>query len=126
MAGVLEEAHGQTRPFLDANRYEQRFTPRKANSNWSASNKERVKRMVESGQMTPAGQKTIDIAKKNGKWANRVRPRTEFPMPPELDKRLKRNRKAANFFDSLAPSYRREFIAWIAREATRNTQAATG
>lgn len=40
---------------IDAERYAQRFTPRKKGSNWSESNLERIKRLVATGQMTPAG-----------------------------------------------------------------------
>lgn len=46
----------------------QRFSPRKPASNWSQSNRERVERMIQEGLMTAQGQKTIDIAKQNGKW----------------------------------------------------------
>ena len=112
---------------IDAERYEQRFTTRKADSKWSESNKKRAKRMIEAGQMTPAGQKTIDIAKKSGNWANPVRPRAEYPMPPELRAHLKKNKKAADFFDSLAPSYQREFMNWIGsakRPETRKRRLA--
>lgn len=44
------------------------FTPRKPKSNWSASNKERVKRLIAEGLMTPSGQAMIDLAKKTGTW----------------------------------------------------------
>lgn len=43
--------------------------PRKEKSNWSLLNKERVKRVIKAGLMTPAGQALIDAAKKNGKWS---------------------------------------------------------
>lgn len=46
----------------------QRFSPRKPNSNWSKSNRERVERLINEGLMTEHGQKTITIAKENGKW----------------------------------------------------------
>lgn len=49
----------------------QRFSPRKPASNWSPSNRERVERMIQEGLMTEQGQKTIDIAKQNGKWEPR-------------------------------------------------------
>jgi uncharacterized protein YdeI (YjbR/CyaY-like superfamily) len=53
---------------LDEMRYVQRFTPRKPKSNWSASNKERVKKMIEEGKMTPAGMAAVERAKKEGTW----------------------------------------------------------
>src|SRR3954468_24732700 len=40
---------------IDADRYAQKFTPRKAKSKWSALNRERFARMVCEGKMTAAG-----------------------------------------------------------------------
>lgn len=40
---------------IDKERYAQRFTPRKPKSNWSESNKERVRKLIVQGKMTPAG-----------------------------------------------------------------------
>lgn len=40
---------------LDAERWAQRFTPRRPRSNWSESNKKRVRRLIEQGLMTSAG-----------------------------------------------------------------------
>lgn len=44
----------------------QRFSPRKPNSNWSASNRERVERLIRQGLMTGDGQKLIDLAIQKG------------------------------------------------------------
>ena len=70
--------------------------------------------MLQAGQMAPAGEKSIKLAKKNGKWTEPVSAYTNFSMPPELQARLKNSKKAATFFASLAPSYQRQYIAWIA------------
>lgn len=99
---------------VDEDRYMHRFTPRKMDSGWSRSNKERAQRMRKAGEMTPAGQEAIDRAKRNGKWAEPVSTPANFSMPPELSERLKRSTKAATFFASLAPSYQRQYVAWIA------------
>ncbi len=52
-----------------------------------------------------------------------------FTTPPEdLKLELNNNAKANVFFESLAPSYKRDYIAWITdakREATRNKRLAT-
>ena len=45
-----------------------RFTPRRPRSKWSAPNRERVERMIRSGQMTEAGVAAIDRAKADGTW----------------------------------------------------------
>jgi uncharacterized protein YdeI (YjbR/CyaY-like superfamily) len=41
---------------IDDQRYAIRFVPRRAGSNWSASNRERVRRLLREGRMTPAGE----------------------------------------------------------------------
>ena len=48
--------------------------------------------------------------------------RANFAMPPELNLRLKRNSKAATFFATLAPSYQRQYIAWIATAKRKETK----
>ncbi len=40
---------------VDTETYASRFTPRKPTSNWSASNIERVRRLVAAGKMAPPG-----------------------------------------------------------------------
>ena len=58
--GTVEEAlcYGwidSTVKKTDEDRFAQRFTPRKAGSPWSEMNKERVRRLMNQGKMTPAG-----------------------------------------------------------------------
>ncbi|OUC15765.1 MAG: hypothetical protein B0A82_05130 [Alkalinema sp. CACIAM 70d] len=53
----------------------QRFSPRKPSSNWSQSNRDRVARLTSKGLMTEHGQKTINIAKANGRWLPEVKPK---------------------------------------------------
>ena len=40
---------------IDKDSYGQRFSPRKPSSQWSETNKERVRRLIKAGKMTPAG-----------------------------------------------------------------------
>ena len=40
---------------IDDEKFAQRFTPRKAKSNWSELNRERVKKLIKEGRMTEAG-----------------------------------------------------------------------
>ena len=40
---------------IDDERYAIRFVPRRPGSNWSATNRERVRRLLAQGRMTPAG-----------------------------------------------------------------------
>jgi uncharacterized protein YdeI (YjbR/CyaY-like superfamily) len=40
---------------MDAERYATRFSPRRPKSNWTNTNKDRARRMIAEGRMTPAG-----------------------------------------------------------------------
>ena len=41
---------------IDDQRYAIRFVPRRPGSNWSATNREKVRRLLAEGRMTPAGE----------------------------------------------------------------------
>jgi len=107
---------------IDDDHYMHRFTPRKSNSKWSESNKVRARHMFKTGQMAPAGKKAIELGKRNGRWTEPSNVRASFSMPPELSARLKQNAKASEFFESLAPSYQRQYIAWIATAKRPDTR----
>ena len=106
---------------VDDERYMHRFSPRKASSRWSESNKKRVARMLRAGQMTEAGRRAVQRAKRNGKWTETTRP-IDLSMPTEFANALKRNRKAAAHFESLAPSYQRQYIGWITTAKRQETR----
>ena len=44
---------------MDTERYATRFSPRKAKSNWTNTNKDRARRLIAEGRMTPAGRATL-------------------------------------------------------------------
>ena len=44
---------------MDAERYALRFSPRRPKSNWTNTNKERARRMIAEGRMTPSGRATL-------------------------------------------------------------------
>jgi uncharacterized protein YdeI (YjbR/CyaY-like superfamily) len=44
---------------VDEERYAIRFVPRRPGSNWSAGNRERVRRLQGEGRMTPAGEAAL-------------------------------------------------------------------
>ncbi|WP_209021962.1 hypothetical protein [Nocardioides sp. 503] len=45
-----------------------RMTPRRARSNWSVSNVERVERLDAEGRMHAAGWAAVEVARANGSW----------------------------------------------------------
>ena len=111
---------------IDDERYTHRFTPRKVSSRWSATNRKRAEKMIEAGFMTEAGREAIEQAQRSGNW-DTPPPRFDVSVPPELAEELRKNEKAARYFDSLAPSYRAQFTGWInsaKRSETRQRRLA--
>jgi uncharacterized protein YdeI (YjbR/CyaY-like superfamily) len=92
---------------LDADRYALKFTPRKPTSKWSSLNRRRWKELEAAGLLAAAGVKAAPTDKTYA-------PKPAIPMlPAYIGKAFKANPKAWRFFQELAPSYRRHFVAWI-------------
>jgi uncharacterized protein YdeI (YjbR/CyaY-like superfamily) len=107
---------------IDDEKHTIRFSPRRKRSVWSERNKKRVGELINEGRMTEHGMVKIREAKKNGQWDNAAVQRPVPDVPPELRKALARNKATQRTFDSLAPSYRKRFIYWVAiakRDETR-------
>ncbi len=102
---------------IDDEKFAQKFTPRKNTRNWSDANKERVKKMIGQGKMTQTGLARID---KSVNLDETSEQKAEISL--EFQEALAANDRAREYFDSLAPSYRRQYIGWISdakREETR-------
>lgn len=98
---------------LDENRYARKFTPRKEDSNWSESNRQRVERLIEQDLMTEVGLALVASAKASGRWEEDPRPQVSDRPAPEFRDALAANRAAAHFFDGLTLSQQRQFSLWI-------------
>jgi uncharacterized protein YdeI (YjbR/CyaY-like superfamily) len=106
---------------LDEEKYMQVFTPRKAGSIWSKSNKERVQKLIQQGRMHPAGIKKVEAAKKEGTW-NFLDDIEELKIPEDLKLELLKNSKANENFNGYPDSVKKQVLYWIAmakREETR-------
>ncbi len=92
--------------------YVQRWTPRKATSNWSNVNVKRVGELITAGRMTPAGIAAFARRKpeRTGVYSFENDPQ-EFS--PEFAKRFKANKRAWAFWSEQPPGYRRTVIAYV-------------
>jgi uncharacterized protein YdeI (YjbR/CyaY-like superfamily) len=107
---------------VDAQRNRQYFAPRKTRSPWAATNKARVKRLIEDGQMAPAGLQAIERAKANGSWE--VLDSVErLEIPGDLATALEARPPAATNFGAFPPSARKMQLAWIALAQRPETRA---
>jgi uncharacterized protein YdeI (YjbR/CyaY-like superfamily) len=107
---------------IDEDKYCQKFTPRKEKSSWSELNKKRVERLIKQGRMTEIGLAKIETAKKNGAWNKTATSKMTFDIPIELEEALSADAEARTFFYSLSPSYRKQYIGWIAGAKKKETR----
>ncbi len=88
---------------IDENYFVQRFSPRRsAKSQLSETNKERVRRMIRAGLMTPAGMEKI-----------RDRMNEKFVLPPDIATALKRDPQVWQNFQRFPKWYQRVRVGWL-------------
>ena len=107
---------------LDDERSMLLMTPRKPKSGWSRPNKERVKKLLAEGLMTPAGQTAIDVAKENGSWSA-LDDVENLVEPPELKRALDADPEARRHWDSFPRSAKRAALEWISTAKRDETRA---
>lgn len=99
---------------IDDEVYMRKFTPRKASSTWSETNKLKVEALIREGRMQEAGMKCIRVAKQNGMWDRGGRaPVPDDSLPGALLHALQSNPKARDHYFQMKESSRRPFNIWI-------------
>ncbi len=107
---------------LDATRYLLRFSPRRAGSIWSQSNKKRVAKLIRQRRMASAGLEMVRQAKRNGQWREAARREATDRPPADLLAELRKVRGRLAAWRALPPSRKKQVLYWLAsakREATR-------
>ena len=84
----------------------QRFTRRRARSNWSSINTQHAERLIQAGRVKAPGQAAIDAAKKDGRWASAYDSQSNAIFPEDFLAALRRNKKAKAFLESLSKANR--------------------
>jgi len=95
---------------LDDRRYARKFTPRRADSRWSAINRKRYAALKASGRLKPAG---IDRAPTDRTYDRLPRYKMPSKVAPYIETALKKHPAALRHFEALAPSHRRRYLGWI-------------
>jgi len=94
---------------IDDESYSIRFTPRKPSSIWSAVNIKKAADLIESGDMQADGlaafEKRTDAKSKIYAYENEP-----AELSAEFEKLFRKNKKAWEFFDAQAPSYKKVII----------------
>jgi uncharacterized protein YdeI (YjbR/CyaY-like superfamily) len=89
---------------IDAEKFAQRFTPRKPTSGLSQLNKERIRKLILKKRMTKAGIAAVSHA---------FRPDEAFVFPEEILRAIRKDKAAWGNFQKLPESYKRIRVAYI-------------
>ena len=106
---------------IDEDSYSNRFTPRKTTSIWSAINIQKIEDLTKAGLMQPAGLEAFQFRKEN-KSRIYSHEAENIKLSDEYEKQFKAYKKAWEFFEKQAPSYKKVTIHWIMSAKQQKTQ----
>lgn len=93
---------------LDDDRYARKFTPRKADSKWSDANRKRFADLERQGLLAAPGLARPPTDRRYNSPAV-----SAAEVPAYIEERFQENPTAWAYFQELAPSHRRRYIAWV-------------
>ncbi|MEU1689940.1 YdeI/OmpD-associated family protein [Micromonospora sp. NPDC005707] len=103
--------------------FQQRFTPRRARSPWSARNVGIVARLVEEGRMRPPGLVEVERARADGRWDAAYAGQATAEVPADLVAALAGNDRARAMFEVLTAQNRWSIIYRLASLKRAETRA---
>jgi uncharacterized protein YdeI (YjbR/CyaY-like superfamily) len=92
------------RKSFDDRSFLQRYSPRGPRSVWSQINRDHVARLIAAGRMTPHGQRRVDAARADGRWAAAyapIRSTNESTVPDDLRAAIEASPSARKTFGTL-------------------------
>jgi len=113
---------------VDDERRMQRFTPRKATSNWSLVNVGKVEALRAAGKMQPAGEAAFARRRTDKTGVYSFEQRDQAAFTPEQLAQFEADPAAWAYWQARSPSYRRTATWWVVsakREETRARRLAT-
>jgi uncharacterized protein YdeI (YjbR/CyaY-like superfamily) len=90
----------------DERTFRQRFTPRRARSQWSERNVGHVERLLGEGRMQPAGLTAVERAKADGRWEKAYPGQKAIEVPEDLARALAAEPGAQANFELLSSQNR--------------------
>jgi len=110
-----------TKRTVNDDSYKQYFSKRKAKSNWSKINKDKVKNLIDQGLMKEAGYKSIEVAKENGSW-NTLDEVEELVIPEDLKEEFSNYQGSIEYFNSLSKSSKKILLYWVVSAKRKETR----
>jgi uncharacterized protein YdeI (YjbR/CyaY-like superfamily) len=109
------------RKSIDQDSYQIRFTQRKPTSIWSAVNIKKIEELTRRGLMQPAGLSSFE-KRTESKSKIYSYEKEQVELTPNFKKQFKANKKAWDYFQSLAPSYKKLSTHWVMSAKQESTR----
>jgi uncharacterized protein YdeI (YjbR/CyaY-like superfamily) len=109
------------RKSIDEHSYQIRFTPRKPTSIWSSVNIKKIEELNKQGRLQPAGLVSFEkrLPAKSMIYSYE---KEEATFSKDFNQQFKANKKAWDYFQSLAPSYKKLSTHWVMSAKQESTQ----
>lgn len=107
---------------IDEDRSMMWFSPRRAGSVWTRTNKDRIASLEEAGLMEPAGAAAVAVARETGTWTL-MDPVEDRIVPDDLAAAFDRNPGAREHWESWSPSAQKLILTWIVLAKKPGTRA---
>ncbi len=106
---------------IDADRYRQYFTVRKAGSGWSRINKEKIAALEAAGLIAPAGLAAIERAKGDGSWTILDGPEAGI-IPDDFGTALD-DASVREVYEGMTAGIRKAILSWFVTAKRDDTRA---
>jgi uncharacterized protein YdeI (YjbR/CyaY-like superfamily) len=106
----------------DGATFRQRFTPRRARSQWSRRNVAHVERLRRERRMHAAGERAVAEARADGRWDAAYAGQREIAMPDDLAAALDAEPRARAMFEILTSQNRYSILLRIEGAKRRDTR----
>ena len=113
---------GQKKSY-DAASWLQKWTPRGTKSIWSKINREKALKLIERGEMKPAGLAEVERARQDGRWEAAYDSHSTATVPSDFQAALDDNAEAGAFFASLNSTNRYAILFRIQTAKKAETRA---
>jgi uncharacterized protein YdeI (YjbR/CyaY-like superfamily) len=107
----------------DERTYRQRFTPRRARSEWSRRNVMHIERLTAEGRMHPAGLAAVESAKADGRWSDAYAGPASIEIPDDLVAALAAEPRAQAMFEILSSQNRYAILYRVTKAKRSETRA---
>jgi uncharacterized protein YdeI (YjbR/CyaY-like superfamily) len=108
---------------IDAERFTQRFTPRRKGSNWSAVNIAKVGELTAQGRMRPAGLAAFEGRSEERSETYSYEQRDSARLEPAEEASFRANEPAWEWFQARGASYRQAATWWVVSAKRPETRA---